>query len=276
MAHRYLSQIMSTGPGDLVSFRDAVLTYCAALKEKQPFHFQGSDEAGFLLSWLGVEYLSGTGEGRSYQDPSRANGGEVRLLPSGTKLPQTPLASFRDKGYLGTTLFAALVRSSYGPDEPGYFPTRSELGFYFEESALRRESRWDEDYLEECQDFFFEELTPAELVAEAFSLLGSEAAERGAPFREALEGVAFLIGEQTRTLLPLAQFFQQLLVSREPLPELREIASSDDWSVERLEADWGRGPLSEYGRRVFTEPAVKPHLVLQACGPELLRWRAGQ
>jgi hypothetical protein len=96
----------------------------------------------------------------------------------------------------------------------------------------------------------------------------------GEPHRESLEGVAFLIGEQTRTLLPLARFFQELLVSVKPLPELSKLVESiDGWSEEEVERAWqGCGP-SEYARQVFSGLPIEAPVVLQACGPKLLGWR---
>lgn len=266
---KYYSQIDSVGEDDLTAFRDAVLTYCAALREKEDFHFSGTAEAGRLLRWLGIRYKQAAEESGS------SPWSQARNLAETGALPTTALADFRDRGYLGTTLFAALVRSSYGPDEPGFFPTQSELGFYFEESKLLSgEARWDEDYLEECQEFFFEELTPAELVDEVYALV-PQAADAGEPHRESLEGVAFLIGEQTETLLPLTRFFQELLVSVKPLPELRKLVESvDGWSEEEVERAWeGCGP-SDYAREVFSGLPIGAPVVLQACGPELLGWRS--
>ena len=264
----YYSQIENVGEGDLKSFRDAVLAYCASLKEKQEFHFSGSAEAEELLGWLGVRFSRATAGGKPWS--------EGRLLAETETLPTTPLADFRSRGYLGTTLFAALVRSSYGPDEPGFFPTQSELGFYFEEAKLRSgDARWDQEYLDECQAFFFEELTPAELVEEVYSLLPERAAAVGESHRESLEGAAFLIGEQTETLLPLTNFFEHILVSTKPLPELKKVLESvDDWSEEKVEQAWLGCQPSGYAREVFEDLPIDAHLVLQACGPKLLTWRS--
>ena len=277
MTKSFFSQIEHTGEGDLIFFRDAVLTYCAALKLKLPFYFSGSAEARGLLRWMNVEFEEGSNSGRSYLDPSRGTEGtESRLLVSGQTLPSTPLGWYRDQGYLGTTMFSALVRSSYGPDEPGFFPTQSELGFYFSESKLLSEhARWDEGYLLECQSFFFEELTPAELVELIYSRLGSQARERGKPYIESLEGVAFLIGEQTETLVPLTKFFRELLVSTEPWPELQSILGrADEWSEETVQQAWEECERSVYSTHLFESIPIEPALVLTACGPEILKWRA--
>ena len=198
-----------------------------------------------------------------------------RTLASTETFPATSLAEFRSRGYLGTTLFAALVRSSYGPDEPGFYPTQSELGFYFEEAKLiSGKARWDEDYLAESQEFFFEELTPAELVEEVYALV-PQAAEAGEPHRESLEGVAFLIGEQTETLLPLSRFFQELLVSNQPLPELKTLVGAvEGWSEEEVEQAWESCGPSDYAREVFCGLPIEAPVVLQACGPKLLGWRS--
>jgi hypothetical protein len=275
----FFSQIEHTGQGDLILFRDAVLTYCAALKLKLPFTFWGSPEAVGLVRWMNMKFEEGSESGRSYLDPSReSEAGERRLLVSGQNLPSTPLSWYRDQGYLGTTLFAALVRSSYGPDEPGFFPTQSELGFYFSESKLLSEqARWDDQYLSECQSFFFEELTPAELVEQVYSRLGDEARERGKPYTESLEGVAFLVGEQTETLVPLTEFFRGLLLSSEPWPELQFILTEvDEWNEEAVQQAWEGCERSPFSHHLFESIPVESPSVLTACGPELLGWRAGR
>ena len=112
MTQSFYSQISHTGPGDLVLFRDAVLTYCASLKLKQRFVFSGSSEAADLMSWMKIEFEEGSESGRSYLDPSRiSEQTTAQLLVPARDLPTTPLAWYREQGYLGTTLFAALVRS---------------------------------------------------------------------------------------------------------------------------------------------------------------------
>jgi hypothetical protein len=277
LTQNFSCQIEQTGEGDLILFRDAVLTYCAALKEKRPLVFSGTDVAAELLGWMRIDTEQSEERGRSFLDPSRGCEGEQsRTLVSGQNLPSTPLSWYRDQGYLGTTMFAALVRSSYGPDEPGFFPTQAELGFYFDEEKLVSDQvRWDEEYLEECQSFFFEELTPAELVEQAYSRLPGEARKRGEQHTESLEGVAFLIGEQTETLVPLTEFFRGLLLSSEPWPELKSILDGvEEWNEDAVQQVWSETDHSRVTEKLFEQIPLEPHAVMLACGPELLRRRA--
>lgn len=272
LTESFYSQIEQTGEGDLVLFRDAVLTYCAALKEKKPFRLSGSPEALELMGWMNIEFEEGEGSGRSFLDPARSPNGDARALASGQSFPITPLNWYREQGYLGTTLFSALVRSSYGPDEPGFFPTQSELGFYFSEDKLLRDGvRWDDEYLEECQLFFFEELTPSELVEHVYARLPREAREHGTPFIEALEGVAFLIGEQTENLGPLTEFFRGLLVSTAEWPGLKAVLQVKEWNEESVAAALSGAETPHW----LADCPVEPQQILVACGPDLLRWRAG-
>lgn len=277
VATKYVCQLEMTGPGDLVGFRDAVITYCAALRSKEPLYVTGPPEALDLLDWLGVSFEEGQPQGVSFVDPSRQVASEAVVLPSAEGLPSTALSEFREQGLLGTTLFAALVRSSYGPDEAGYFPTRSELGFYFDKSQLRAQVRWDQAYLEECQEFFFEELTPAELLQLATERSSGveELLER---FGEPLLGVAFLVGEKTTTLEPLTRLMTALL---SPTPTLSGL---DGW-VEGVKK-WDREGVKEawesadpafrelLNRELLGTLPVDPDLILLACGHDLLSWRA--
>ena len=280
MSTTFFSKIERTGKGDLTLFRDAVITYCAALRAKKPFHCEAHPEAVPLLKWLGVEFQAeGQGE-KSYADPSR-----VALYTNPTRLPQTgglptcSLADFRERGLLGTTLFAALVRSSYGPDEPGYFPTQSELGFYFEDSLIRSgEVLWDEDYLIECQEFFFEELTPDELLANTLDACQSVEADIE-DHRPELKGVLFLIGEREQNLKPLKGFLERLLQPGSQLPQLKEFLDGiSQWDREAVHQAWtalSSESKESIERELIGQAQVEPQDILLACGRDLLYRRAG-
>ena len=255
---------------DLGMFRDAVLLYCEALRRKQPFHCSAGAETSRLLSWLGIEFEpSGAGQDLSL----------LELLPQSSGLPNTPLASFREQGYLGRTLFAALLRSSYGPDEEGYFPTQSELGFYFEREQVRPGPvRWDQEYLDECQEFFFEELTPAELLEETLQFLPPEARGGAERFREELEGVAFLVGEQESMLRPLVNLMTALLVGRAGGKELSELLGAvKEWTREAFDSAWnelGQPARDGIAGQILGGVEAESSVVLLACGRRLLEWRS--
>lgn len=273
LQREYFCRVDGIGPGDLAAFRDVVLTYSQALRHKRDFYCTANPQVQELLRWLGVEW----------REPSQADTSQVEGifgLPDGAGLPVTPLQEFRQNGYLGRTLFAALVRSSYGPDEEGYFPTAAELGFYFEPRLLRAEIRWDQEYLDECQRFFFEELTPAELLRDTLTLLPAEAESAAEPFAEELQGVLFLVGEEELGLKPLRALLEGLLVRTEGAGTLasfcRRIA---DWHGEEVERVWKELPQQEREelvRSVLGGRSQNAVEILTACGRRLLEWRAAR
>lgn len=281
MSRSFVSQISALGPGDLVSFRDTVITYCAALRLGEKLVFSGPSEAEDLLHWLGVDFERGEQSGLTYCDPSRKDSvEECHLLADGAQFPQTSLQDFRSQGYLGNTLFAALVRSSYGPDEAEYFPTKSELGFYFDQDLLRQgEVRWDEDFLQDCQQFFFEELTPAEMLSLALAPLPQELREGAVPFEAELLGVAFLVGEQATTLGPLSQFFRNLLSPEKSVPELKHFISlTPSWDETTVSSIWEMTDpelVETLKNGLFAPVADQIPELLVACGETLITWRAG-
>lgn len=266
----YVCRVETVGPGDLAGFRDAVLLYSEALRVKKPFYCQAGPEASELLVWLGLDFLP----------PAETSAGLAVDLgyPSAEALAQESLADFRERGYLGRTLFSALVRSSYGPDEPGYFPTASELGFYFDRALLRRSVRWDQEYLDECQGFFFEELTPTELLNATLELLPAGARECAEPFTEELQGVVFLVGEQETTLAPLRELLSSLLVKSEGKDSLKRFLERvQKWNSEGAGQAWEG--LSDTDRRTIVESVLSGRAenaaeILAASGRALLKWRA--
>lgn len=266
----YVLRVETVGPGDLAVFRDAVLLYSEALRAKKPFYCQAGPQACDLLVWLGLDFL-----------PPEAPKSSVETelgYPSAEVLREGSLADFRERGYLGRTLYSALVRSSYGPDEAGYFPTASELGFYFDRNLLRSEVRWDEEYLNECQEFFFEELTPAELLNSTLELLPAGLREYAEPFLEELQGVVFLVGEQETTLTPLRELLISLLAKSEGQEALdRLLEQVKSWSAEAVEEAWEG--LSPADREAIREGVLAGRddssvEILVAAGKALLKGRA--
>ena len=261
-------------------FRDAVLTYCAALKSKGRFSVLGPPEALDLLQWMGVECgLSGE-DGRSLVDPSRSQPkAESGRLADASGLPSQSLGSFRQEGFLGITMFSALVRSSYGPVEPGYFPTQLELSIYFDPSELHSgQARWDDEYLRECQSFFFEELTPVELLEEVYCRLPGALREKGKPFSATLQGLVFWLAQQSEDLPGLSSFFHRLLSPDNSVPKLRELLQRlERWEESALVTGWENlDPLAkeQVESKLLSDVPVEPASLLFACGPDLLQWRA--
>lgn len=273
LQREYFCRVEKVGPGDLAAFRDVVLTYSQALRNKSDFYCAAEPQVQELLRWLGVEW----------REPKQTDTAQVEGifgLPDAAGLPATPLQDFRQNGYLGRTLFAALVRSSYGPEEEGYFPTASELGFYFEPRLLRAEIRWDQEYLDECQRFFFEELTPAELLQDTLNLLPAAAVTAAEPFSEELQGVLFLVGEEELGLRPLRALLHGLLVGSEGGRLLQSFCERiADWRTEEIETAWQDLPAQDREALIGgvlggqVENAVE---ILTACGRRLLEWRAAR
>ncbi len=100
MSTTYFCSVPATGPDDLVSFRDAAVTYAASRRGAKNLLIEASDSAWDLLSWLGIEgQRGGAPQGVGYQDPRRLvpPGVEVRALASwGIAAPS--LESFRQQG----------------------------------------------------------------------------------------------------------------------------------------------------------------------------------
>lgn len=267
---KFFCRVDNVGAGDLAAFRDAVLLYSEALRSKRAFYCQASPEASELLVWLGLDFLPPE---EHWENQPSAFG-----YPSPAALPKEGLNDYRERGYLGRTLFSTLVRSSYGPDEEGFFPTVSELGFYFDRAKLRTEVRWDQDYLDECQEFFFEELTPNEILYAGLELLPASARDSAEPFLDELQGVVFLVGEQETMLAPIRELLSGLLVSQESTAVLAKLVSAvETWDTTGMEAAWSL--LTEADREAVVQGVLSGHAesaveVLAACGRRLLEWRA--
>jgi hypothetical protein len=288
MKPTHYNHLPHLGDDDLVFFRDAAITYAACQRQRGLLRLEASAEAWDLLQWLGIEGTAeGASEGIAYLDPSR-NADEpavqVRVLPS-WQGPGLSLESFRQQGYVPEAMFATLIRSSYGPDRLDFFPTRSELGFYFEESLLLSgTSRWDQDYLAACQAFFMEELTPAELLANSMALW--PVAQRQSAvvqtqverWENELHGVTFLVASELETLRPLADLLAALLALDSPVPGLHELVSGvASWDVASWSAAWASLPQEH--RQQLSEQlcpgfAAQAEAILYAAGPEFLLWRA--
>jgi hypothetical protein len=283
MKTTYFCSIATTGPGDLVSFRDAAITYAASRRCGQNLFVEASEAARDLLSWLGIEAVPAAPQGLTYLDPNRPapDGVQVRALaPWGPS--DLSLESYRQGGYVAEAMFAALIRSSYGPDSSEFFPTRSELGFYFEDSLLRESARWDEDYLRDCQAFFMEELMPVELLSKSIALLPTaqrdNLGELCRRWQTELHGVTFLVASQLETLLPLARLLSGLLGTESPAPGLKDLVNGVQvWDQAGWSAAWG--VLAVDQRQVLAE-ALCPEFsdqaeaILFTAGPDLLLWRA--
>lgn len=286
MKFTHYSHLPTTGDGDLVLFRDAAITYAACRRQGGVLLLESSESARDLLEWLGIDgERSGPAEGIAYLDPARQSpeGLEIRSLPAWTRQTLS-LESFRQQGYVAEAMFAALIRSSYGPDRLDFFPTRSELGFYFDDSLLLSgPARWDQEYLTLCQAFFMEELMPAELLEKSFALLPAprrhglaQASRRWDP---ELRGVTFLVASELVSLLPLARLLEGLLALDAPVGGLKELVQGvETWERDSWSAAWQAQPEERRQRLAaalcpeFTEQAEP---ILYAAGPELLLWRAG-
>lgn len=288
MSALYFAAIPDPGEGDLLAFRDAAVTFAACRRDKGRFLWQTSPAGEALLGWLGLEGRAGEPAGVCYLDASRSAlaGIEVRRLADGAPLRGYSLNDLRCEGMVAEAVFAALIRSSYGPEGVDYFPTSSELSFYFEDGLLLQgQARWDTEYLQACQSFFMEELTPAELVTKALTSLPWEVGARLEPlaqrFAEELHGVAFLVASELENLKPLAELLQALLTKKDCPQGLDELLARVGSKPRResWESAWSalaeslRDELAETPCPGFTEQASS---LLFTAGPELLAWRAGR
>lgn len=289
MSQPYFILINEQSPPGIVAFRDAALTYAAARREGRQLEVAANDEARELLEWLGIDSLSAKesrpeGHG-TYCDPSArqfADGIPKRYLPAWGDLSNPSLQGLREQGYVPEAVFAALVRSSYGPSTPEFYPTRSELGFLFEDSQILDQVRWDEEYLEAAQSFFMEELMPAELLEKSLAVLPSDerlALEGAAEhWQEELHAITFLVSSGLERLTPLTGLLGALLTPSH-LPELsRLLEAVPSWTAEAWSTAWqgqevsAREKLSQALCPGFSDQA---EAILFAAGPALLKWRTG-
>ena len=283
MSASYFCAVEAVGSGDLLLFRDAAITYAACRRQGETLRRQGEEHDLALLDWLGLDGVTGEPSGIAYLDPSRTVAGvQVRPLPDGAALSALSLDAFRREGFVAEALFSALIRSSYGPYSPEFLPTRSELGFYFDDALLLDgPARWDEEYLRDCQAFFMEELTPAELVEKSLACLdwpqGRALSEPAARFSEQLHGVAFLLAAQLESLTPLARLLQRLLSQEMPAPGLGELltAAGSRPSRQEWKAAWDGAERLPLASALCPDFVGQAEEILFTAGPDLLSWRAG-
>jgi hypothetical protein len=277
----------SDSGGDLLAYRDAAITYAASRRRQALLSIEAGPEAWDLLSWLGIEGVETVPASGSitYLDPSRspAAGVQARALPAWGAW-NLSLRWFREQGYVGEAIFAALIRSSYGPEAMDFFPTRSELGFYYDDSLLlSTPARWDQEYLDASQAFFMEELMPAELLEKALQVLPKqprEALERSAgDWMQELHGVTFLLASELRTLLPLSRLLRNLLTPEAPAPRLKELLEGlRVWDRAGWSSAWNAIPEPDrlaLSQALCADFSAQAEAVLFTAGPSLLRWRAG-
>lgn len=288
MSATYCILIEDREDDSLIAFRDAVLTFAACRFYRGELAVKVSERACGHLNWLGLHDFSRVNnlKGLAYLDPSRRLEGASVMsgisLADGSRLPQSGLLDLRKRGYLAETVFASLVRSSYGPASATYFPTRSELGIYFDDKLILKDSaRWSETYLDACQAFFLEELTPDELVSKSLDyLFFTEGIIQDAylgQWQEELRSVAFLAASELEGLLPLARLFKALLAVELPpgTPRLPKF-TADSWDVGSWNSAWNSMPIKD--RDVIAD-RLCPGLtglakdILYALGPTFLAWR---
>lgn len=272
----------------IVPFRDAAFTYVAACRQGGELVITASDYDKELLAWLGIaerraekERVEGYG---AYIDPT-AEGLPPdiprRYLPSWGDNPKPSLVSLREQGFVAEAVFAALIRSSYGPESFDFFPTRSELGFYFEDSQILDTVRWDPEYLKAAQEFFMEELMPAELLAKALDVFPQETRrqlqQRSQSFEEELHGVTFLVCSDLEMMAPLAKLLESLLTPRAfPSTVLKDLlATLDGWDRTAWSQGWSA--LQDKERLQLAEGLCpgfcdQAEAILFTAGPRLLQW----
>lgn len=279
----YFAKIESVGEGDLVAFRDAVMTHCWAQSQGQQMVLEAPPEAGDLARWLGLEFRAGavSSPGIAMLDTTRDIPGlEVRRLATTGRFPSQSLEHFRQEGFLGETLFAALVRSSYGPSSEGYFPTRSEVKVTYKQYPLREgEALWDEPYLRDCQLFFMEELTPNQMLRAVLSM--SSPAQRArwestiSMWKDELRSALFLAGEMGQSVKPLAGLLEVLLERDKEVPHLGRLTQLQDWDRDAVRDSLDATKWEQLGGSLF--PGYEEHReeLVYTLGPGFLSWRQG-
>lgn len=290
MRPSYVIAISDEECGDLVVYRDAVFTWAACTRAQGSLALWMSPSIGEDLAWLGVtgQLVDGPVRGaRTFRDPSRASiegeGSFLHYSPLWAKVASPSLQMLREEGFLAEAVFASLVRSSYGPDKSDFFPSRTELATYFDESKFKTGGgRWDALSLDQCQDFFLEELTPEELIRGAMECMAAIERQRLQPavarWHRELSSVAFLLASELSRLSSLGQILNSLLTSSEPLEDLLSLLERvAAWCPDDFRMAWEQIP-SAY-REAFAQtfcPGFESHTreIFFTLGPAFLRWRA--
>ncbi len=219
--NRAVLDLRSRCPRSLETYRDFAFVASWAVRRGIELEVVLEEHHRRGLDWLELPYRDSAADGLAPPEGLASPGGKTPLPSELARLPALvdpagrSLDALRSEGYLSETVFAALIRANYGEASSDYFPTRMELSLTYDPGGLREgESRWDEGYLEECQRFFMEELTPSEALRKVGEELTGEARLAYDALleeaREECEGLVLLAVEAAPRLRPVVELLNRL------------------------------------------------------------------
>lgn len=262
---------------DLLTAREAVLTWLIARREGHRLRMEGHPEALLDLGWLGLDWEQSEGLTEDVWErlqkelsvplrvldrarPRPHAGVEVVWLPAlEGEVPD--LESLAKKGIMPEGVLSYLAESAWVGPRGLRHCTRSELLREFDRKDLRSESqKFQPEKLEESHLNFLQELTPAELWERTLAYwppgdLPDELEEQQVLDLEAL---ALLLGEHCRSLLDFPRLARFYFVAppAQAHPELRKTLQDANWDE-----------LEEVLARL--SPQLRQELRTSVLGPEL-------
>lgn len=242
---------------DLVTAREAVITWLMARRRKGGLRMEGHPEALKQLAWLGLDWEVSLGLDRPAEELWARLQSElgVRLRVFDRGRPVTPgpeslelaplvgevpdLESLGRQGILAEGVLSYLAESAWSPPGGKRFFTRQELLREFDPDALVGEPVvFDPEALRERHLNFLAELTPAELWERSLpywesGLLPEELDEQTVLD---LEAMALLLADQCQSLLDFPRLARFYFSSPQepPDPELATLMEAADWEGDPL------------------------------------------
>lgn len=242
---------------DLVTAREAVISWLMARRSKGGLRMEGHPEALKQLAWLGLDWEVSLGLDAPADElwarlqpelgirlrvfdrgrPVTPGPESLQLAPLVGEVPD--LESLARQGILAEGVLSYLAETAWTPPDGKRFLTRQELLREFDPAGLVTEPvHFDPEALRERHLNFLAELTPAELW------------ERSLPYWESgllpdelkdqtvldLEALALLLADQCQSLLDfprLARFYFAPPVGA-PDPELAALMEAADWESDPL------------------------------------------
>lgn len=235
---------------DLVTAREAVVTWLLARRGGSNFRLEGHPEALKDLGWLGLDWEESQGLTEDVWSrlqselhvPLRVlDRGRPRPVEGGVEAVWLPalegevpdLERLGREGVMPEGVLSYLAESVWTPPRQMRYLTRSEMLREFDPAALQSEPRrYDPAELEERHLNFLAELTPAELWQRSLPYWKPGDLPEELEEREVLdlEALALLLGDQCKSLLDFPRLARFYFVAprAEPDPELAARVEKSD------------------------------------------------
>lgn len=265
---------------DLVTAREAVITWLLARRTGRSLRLEGHPEALKDLGWLGLDWEESQGLtddvwhrlqaeldvplrvlDRGRPRPVEEGVETVWLAPLEGSVPD--LESLGRMGIMSEGVLSFLAESAWTPPHEMRYLTRQELLREFDPAGLKTEPQtFSDEALHERHVNFLHELTPAELWERSLPYwpLDDLPDELGERELLDLEALALLLGEHCQTLADFPRLARFYFVSPgHPDPELgRRLRGADFETVydELSEDERVRLRASVLGRELPSEPEL--------------------